>query len=144
MTRLTKRVGENITYSQERKIECSVYCDECSHGTANCKTVREMVKKLADYEDAEGQGLLLRLPFKVGDIIYYLSEGFIEPCTVETIFISDYTDKDGNCSYMAEIHYDREDCPYVSTEIYFTELGKTVFFTKEEAEQTLKDMEKGV
>ena len=144
MARLTKRVGENITYNQERKIECSVYCDECFQGTANCKTVREMVKKLADYEDAEEQRLLLRLPCKVGDIIYYISEGFIEPCTVEVIFLADYTDKNGNCSYMAEIHFDREDCPYVSTEIYFTELGKTVFFTKEEAERILKRMESEV
>ena len=28
-------------------------------------------EKLADYEDAEEQGLLLRLPCKVGDILYY-------------------------------------------------------------------------
>ena len=98
-------------------------------------------KKLAEYEDLEEQGLLLRLPCKVGDTVYYISEGFIEPCTVETIFISDYTDKDGNCSYMAEIHFDREDCPYVSTEIYFTDIGKTVFLTQEEAEQKLKEME---
>ena len=42
---------------------------------------------------------------------------------------------------MAEIHYDREDCPYVSTEIYFTDIGKTVFLTKAEAEQKLKEME---
>lgn len=107
----------------------------------NAENVRFATEKLADYEDAEEQGLLLRLPFKVGDIIYYISEGFIEPCTVEVIFLADYTDKNGNCSYMAEIHFDREDCPYVSTEIYFTELGKTVFFTKEEAERILKRME---
>lgn len=30
-------------------------------------------EKLADYEDAEEQGLLLRLPCKVGDIIYEVS-----------------------------------------------------------------------
>ena len=95
----------------------------------------KIVTKLADYEDLEEQGLLLRLPCKVGDTVYYISEGFIEPCTVETIFISDYTDKDGNCSYMAEIHYDREDCPYVSTEIYFTDIGKTVFLTRAEVER---------
>ena len=99
-------------------------------------------EKLCEYEDLEERGLLLRLPCKVGDTVYYISEGFIEPCTVETIFISDYTDKDGNCSYMAEIHFDREDCPYVSTEIYFTDIGKTVFLTKEEAEKKLNEMSK--
>ena len=105
------------------------------------KKILKIAEKLKEYEDLEEQDLLLRLPCKVGDTVYYISEGFIEPCTVETIFISDYTDKDGNCSYMAEIHYDREDCPYVSTEIYFTDIGKTVFLMQAEAEQKLKEME---
>lgn len=48
-------------------------------------------------------------PCKVGDTVYEICEGFIEPCTVEAIFIADYKDKEGNSSYMAEIHYDRED-----------------------------------
>ena len=103
--------------------------------------VRAWLKELKQYKNLEEQGLLLRFPFEVGYTLYYISDGFIEPCTVETIFISDYTDKDGNISYMAEIHFDREDCPYVSTEIYFTDIGKTVFLTQSEAEQKLKEME---
>ena len=98
-------------------------------------------EKLADYEDAEEQGLLLRLPCKVGDVVYQISENFIEPCTVETIFLGKYMDRNGNCCNMAEIYYDRDDCPYVSTAIYFTDIGETVFLTKEEAEQKLKEME---
>ena len=97
-------------------------------------------EKLADYEDAEEQGLLLRLPCKVGDVVYQISENFIEPCTVETIFLGKYMDRNGNCCNMAEIYYDRDDCPYVSTAIYFTDIGETVFLTKEEAEQKLKEM----
>lgn len=80
-------------------------------------------------------------PCKVGDTVYEICEGFIEPCTVEVIFIADHKDKEGNSSYMAEIHYDREDCPWVSTEIFFTDIGKTVFLTKEAAEKALKEME---
>lgn len=101
----------------------------------------DVLTKLADYEDLEEQGRLLKLPCKVGDTVYYISEGFVEPCTIEVIFLADYTDKNGNCSYMAEIHYDREDCPYVSTEIYFTDIGKTVFLAKSEAEAKLKELE---
>ena len=97
-------------------------------------------EKLREYEYLEDNGLLLQLPCKVGDTVYYISDGFIEPCTVEVIFLADYTDKYGNISYMAEIHFDREDCPYVSTEIYFTDIGKTVFLTQAEAEQNLKEM----
>ena len=32
--------------------------------------IRAVLKKLADYEDLEEQGLLVRLPCKVGDIVY--------------------------------------------------------------------------
>ena len=69
------------------------------------------------------------------------SENFIEPCTVETIFLGNYRDRNGNWCNMAEIHYDRDDCPYVSTEIYFTDIGETVFITETEAEAKLKEME---
>ena len=33
----------------------------------------DAVQKLAEYEDAEAQGLLVRLPCKVGDIVFYVS-----------------------------------------------------------------------
>lgn len=101
----------------------------------------DLREKLKYYEDAEEQGLLLRLPCKVGDKVYQISENFIEPCTVETIFLGNYRDRSGNWCNMAEIHYDRDDCPYVSTEIYFTDIGETVFFTETEAKAKLKEME---
>lgn len=100
-------------------------------------------EQLKEYQQLEEQDRLVKLPCKVGDTVYYISEGFIEPCRVEAIFLADYMDENGNCSYMAEIHYDREDCPYVSTEIYFTDIGKTVFSTKAEAEQKLKELRGG-
>lgn len=105
-------------------------------GTKEAKesvTIREVINKLAEYEDLEEQGLLLKFPCKVGDTLYYITEGFIEPCTIETIYLADYKDNKGNHSYIAEIHFNREDCPYVSTDIYFTDIGKTVFLTREEA-----------
>ena len=141
MERLTEKIG-NTNCVKGCGSNCKYGFQHCrTEDWENCKTIDDVIDKLAEYEDLEEQGLLLRLPCKVGDTVYYISEGFIEPCTVETIFISDYTDKDGNCSYIAEIHYDREDCPYVSTEIYFTDIGKTVFLTQAEAEQKLKVVE---
>lgn len=81
------------------------------------------------------------MPCKVGDKVYQISENFIEPCTVESIFLGNYRDRNGNWCNMAEIYYDRYDCPYVSTEIYFTDIGETVFLTKAEAEAKLAEME---
>ena len=98
------------------------------------------LEKLKEYQQLEEQGTLIKLPFKAGDWVYLISENFIEPCTVEAIFLSDYMDKEWNHSNMAEIYYNREDCPYVSTEIYFTDIGKTVFLTESEAEAKLKDI----
>lgn len=131
MTRLTKRVGENITYNQERKIECSVYCDECSQGTANCKTVREMIKKLADYEDAEEQGLLLRLPVKIGEKLFTVEKfsNIAKSAICEYTF--DGIEKDG----LRLMYKGRKEDVYVFD---IEEIGKTVFLTKEEAEQALK------
>lgn len=70
MERLTKRDFSRITYNERRSIMCSSYCDNCSQGAGNCKTVKNMIKKLATYEDLEEQGLLVRLPCKVGDTMY--------------------------------------------------------------------------
>ncbi|MFR7481139.1 MAG: hypothetical protein ACLUVO_07895 [Roseburia sp.] len=101
----------------------------------------EILEKLGKYEDAEEKGLLLRLPFKVGDKVYQISENFIEPCTVDTIFLGNYMDRNGNWCNMAEIYYDRDDCPYVSTEMYFTDIGETIFLTETEAEAKLAERE---
>lgn len=101
----------------------------------------EILEKLGKYEDAEEKGLLLRLPFKVGDKVYQISENFIEPCTVDTIFLGNYMDRNGNWCNMEEIYYDRDDCPYVSTEMYFTDIGETIFLTETEAEAKLAERE---
>lgn len=70
MERLTKRDFSRITYNERRSIMCSSYCDNCSQGAGNCKTIENMIKKLATYEVLEEQGLLVRLPCKVGDTMY--------------------------------------------------------------------------
>lgn len=103
---------------------------------------KEDAEKFVEWKNAEEQNRLLKLPCAVGDTVYEICERFIEPCTVEVIFIADYKDKEGNSSFMAEIYYDREDCPWVSTEIYFTDIGKTVFLTREEAEAALEELER--
>ena len=100
----------------------------------------EDIHELHEYRKLKEQGKILKLPCAKGDSVYELCEGVIEPCTIEVIFIADYKDREGNTSYMAEIHYDREDCPYVSREMFFTEIGKTVFLTEEQAEAALKEL----
>lgn len=146
MERLTERTAVGILVKEDygEKVLRTLY--SCYGGKpnphyTNCEEGYCAMEKLAAYEDAEEQGRILRLPCKVGDKVYQISENFIEPCTVETIFLGNYRDRNGNWCNMAEIYYDRDDCPYVSTEMYFTDIGETVFLTETEAEAKLKEME---
>lgn len=89
----------------------------------NSEPVRAAVERLAEYEDAEEKGLLVKLPCKVGDTAYKISTGMILPSCILMI-----ADK-GN-GYFAFL----EDGTVVS----LCDFGKTVFLTREEAEQALK------
>ena len=64
MERLTEKSDKMIWFKdQGLKIE------PCEMNTHHCRMILE---KLADYEDLEEQGLLVRLPVKIGDDIYVI------------------------------------------------------------------------
>ena len=96
---------------------------------------KHILENIADYLLENN---VIALPVKVGQKVYDISEEFIAPCTVGTIFLGNYEDIDGNRSHMAKLYFGREDCPYDTEEIYFTDIGKTVFLTKEQAEKALQ------
>lgn len=83
------------------------------------------------YRSAEEQGLLVRLPCKVGDVLYVTDEGTTLPAVrrVETI-----TWRNGKVSI--ECVNQRTGAPYHCAAEDF---GKTVFVTREEAEAALKE-----
>lgn len=83
---------------------------------------QKVIDKLAKYEEAEEQGLLLRLPCKMGDTIYYFMN-------VDDVIVVEER-KMVTLTNIVAILEDEE-------------FGKTVFLTKEEAEQALAEM-KGV
>ena len=89
--------------------------------------VREWLEELKQYKELEEQGLLLRLPCKVGTLVYTIAHD----CGGDTL----------DCRCM-----DCEDCRYLYTfveenafDTYMCdEIGKSIFLTKEEAEQALE------
>ena len=85
-------------------------------------TDSDIYEKLADYEDAEEQGLLLRLPCPIGAKIYFVGCDFIEECTF----------KDFNILKSGVWAVDG----YEIIGLF----GDCVFSTKEEAEQKLAEM----
>lgn len=110
--------------------------------------------KLKDYEDAEEQGLLLRLPCKVGDTVYLIDRDENNKFKVyegkwERVSLVQ-TSKDGSFNLCGVISYDIYDCFYDDGRIMkhrmyvgqgHTKIGKVVFLTREEAEAKLKEME---
>ena len=97
--------------------------------------------KLAGYEDLEEQGRLIKLPCKVGDVVYVngvLGCGEAEEYRVIRV---DYHSTLGTC--RNEFYIEALLCanPDSSIAFYDKQFGKAVFLTKAEAEQKLKKME---
>lgn len=103
----------------------------------------KMAQKLKRYEDAEEQGLLLRLPCKVGSTVYLINSRYTK-CTREDQEFDEYScqgcewlDCDSHKEYY--IHTNKS----VSLEWivrYSRDIGKTVFLTEAEAQQALERM----
>ena len=93
----------------------------------------EIVKELKQYRDAEEQGLLLRLPCKVGDVVYQITRDFISEFKIKTFVC------DGKSFFF---HWQCIKGIYVNViGFHSSRIGKDVFLTKEEAEQALARME---
>ena len=90
--------------------------------------LKEAMEKLARYEDLEEQGLLLKLPCKVGDTIYRIEDGYMYDFKANTIEVRKENGKYIFC--IAYMDYKTED------------FGKTVFLTQAEAEKALAEMTK--
>lgn len=105
------------------------FCDNCE--------VKMLFNRLKEYEDLEEQGLLLKLPCKVGDSVYEVQElrKRIQPYTIISIHVSKcgflvgWEIKDGKGVYSNINGF----CDYA--------IGKTVFLTQAEAEAKLKELE---
>lgn len=93
----------------------------------------ELLNKLGEYEDAEEQGLLLRLPCKVGQTVY----AFAYTRTNITVVVEEEVEKILVWENGMSIETDGGYYP-------LDEIGVYVFLTKEEAEATLAKMKEGV
>ncbi len=94
----------------------------------------DIVDRLADYEDAEEQGLLLRLPCKVGDTLYYVDDirKFVDECKVIKLEFRTMN----KCHMKISIEMQGKLWHCIGDEL----IGEVAFFDKEEAEQALAEM----
>ena len=97
----------------------------------------KILTKLAVYEDLEEQGLLVRLPCKIGDTVYRVNAGAkqpIIPMTVSEIRFLCYKNE-------RTVRFDAIDKEYMGESCYRLEdIGRRVFLTREEAAKKLEEM----
>ena len=92
-------------------------------------------EKLREYEDLEEQGLLLRLPCKIGSTLYQPIYSSINEYKVIGLCFDINHNK-----WMYEVAYEIG-FEWHKTVCDFNYIGKTVFLTQAEAEQKLKEAE---
>lgn len=104
------------------------------------ETVKRL-EKLKEYEDLEERGRLISLPCKVGDTLYYTDAYYnaVVPVRVNEVItqfagFNNYVYQYNGCSF--------DECGDVYEEYEFdnNDFSKTVFLTKSEAEEKLKEL----
>lgn len=105
----------------------------------NLWAMAELREKLKEYEDLEEQGRLIKLPCKVGDVVYaYCNEFGILEYEVDNIVI------DKHITYQCSAYSEPiGDCPSEcldEIEPDISDFGKTVFLTKSKAEAKMKEL----
>ena len=112
MSRLTKWENEHAVLFdydyEEMNDKFYAYND-----VVDCVNLEFVLEKLAEYEDLEDKGLLLKLPCPIGTTVY-----------------ATYENKVTKGALIRQ-----------SSICFLDDFGKKVFLTKEEAEQKLKEME---
>lgn len=96
------------------------------------RQVAEYLKKLKEYQQLEEQGRLIKLPCKVGDVVYVPTRDFISELRIVHISISE------NNTFL---HWTLNTGIYPNLDGFLVDkIGKTVFLTEPEAEAKLKEL----
>ena len=100
-----------------------------------------ILQELKEYRNLEEQGLLLKLPCKVGTVAYLIDHNFVRmerkpiKCIIDEFTVDRYND----CYAVlngAENFYMMRRFRAINTK----QFGETIFLTKEEAEKKLKEL----
>ena len=100
-------------------------------------------RKLAEYEDLEEQGLLVRLPCKVGDMVWDNDFGYPESYEINA-YSYGYCDSYVESGVGIEdeiIFYYENSIGSITGAFPMSEIGKTVFLTREEAKKKLEEIQ---
>lgn len=144
MERLTIRDNNGKAHMICKQM-CGDYGHECD-GQIDVDMCQRYVAfdKLANYEDLEEQGLLLKLPCKVGDTVYCIYERYTK-CSENEQEFDEYSCQGCECiecDSHKEFYINQQKAyalDWIVTNL--NNFGKIVFLTQEEAEAKLKESE---
>ena len=135
---------ERLTESNPSWIDDELWESACE---PDCEEIDAVYRKLKEYEDAEEQGLLLRLPCGIGSDIYFipskvnfrlnLLSGLAEENRVFHQVVDRITFRKNGWYMECDADLEYEIRRILRDENY----GVTWFLSKEEAEAKLKEME---
>ena len=132
MERLTQRENDNlIMVKQDNGEYIPAYRDEDNF---------KAIKKLADYEDLEAQGLFVRLPANNKEIYIISSRWTV--CSECGSRFDEYSCSgcEYECDSKKEYYVYPTYLSSITVSTYVDRFGKTVFLTREEAEKKLEEM----
>lgn len=135
MERLTRRINNNkITAIKGHGCNYSAHSFDCQDNEGRDK-LRAALEKLATYEDLEEQGLLVRLPCKVGDTVWDNDFGYPESYEIKAFsyrYCDSYVEPDIDIEDQIIFYYENYSGS-IAGAFPMSEIGKTVFLTREEA-----------
>ena len=164
-TEMMEHICDNICMHPIRvgqtQDELDDICAECKMGKFVCNILNtynrlnefdktqshDLLKKLSKYRNLEEQGLLLKLPCKVGDIVYHENKYAtihtgIQSYQITNIMISQNKKGEWTKKYRAMFLLNGK---IVDSQLNFSfdEIGKTVFLTEQKAQAALEKMKAG-
>lgn len=123
---------------------CKEYCKDCIHNNI-CDLQKVIIENRDSCEHFKDRSRFVELPCKVGNTLYMLNrnKSNIQEMTLDKPDIRCHCVKDDEFSSCMPICNDKENgiCAY-RFHLDFSEIGKTVFLTREEAERALNSSEK--
>ena len=139
MERLTDRNADgNYFYPK-----CFEKCDGlgASRKCDNCEITTSICEKLGKYEDLEEQGILIKLPCKVGDTVW--DNDFGRPCAYTITAFSFGECEEYICKPVTTkevVFYYENSSGSITGSFAESAIGKSVFLNKSEAEAKLKEL----
>ena len=134
MERLTEKVFGFVQLKACGNDFCKETCAEHDE-EKSCKNcpIQKAFEKLAEYEELDDQGLLLLC--KIGDTLYAIGFNNNKPVVYESVVLNILI---AEKEIIFNVKVDEFE---INSQLKQSMFGKTVFLTKAEAEQKLKEME---